>query len=271
MTMAKNGKPATVQSANGDPRLMLQSVTRAFHVLEAIGSVGRPLSLAEIAKQAGIDKSAAQRAAHTLQVLGYLERAPTGNGFMPGRQFLYRSFDYLRMNPLIERATPVLNELRKTTHERVDLSLLDGTSIVYAIRRQSKRETFFATLIGRRIPAFSSSGGRAMLALMSDADVEEIIARSDLRPTTQKTICDRDGIWGKIEEARREGYALAAEESLIGEVVVAAAVTGTGGQPLAAVHIAGSLSEWSVEEFRARFSPLVLEAARALSHWPSDH
>ena len=209
--------------------------------------------------------------AHTLQVLGYLERGPAGNGLMPGRQFLYRSFDYLRMNPLIERAMPVLNELRKTTHERVDLSLWDGTFIVYAIRLQSKRETFFATLIGRRIPTFSSSGGRAMLALMNDAEVEDIIARSDLRPTTQKTICDREGIWKKIEEARRDGCALAVEESLIGEVVVAAAVKGAEGEPLAAVHIAGSLSEWSVEEFRARFSPLAVEAARALSHWPSGH
>lgn len=248
-----------------DPRLTLQSVARAFQVLEAIGRVGRPLSLAEIAEAAGIDKSAAQRIAHTLEGLGYLERSESGNGLVPGRRILDRSFDYLRLNPLIERATPVLIELRKTARERVDLSLLDGTSIVYAVRLQSKRETFFATLIGRRIPTYCSSGGRAMMALMPDGEVEEILACSELRAMTQKTIHDQKGIWEKIDEARRDGYALAVEESLIGEVVVAAAITNPQGAPVAAVHIAGSLSEWSVEEFRGRFSPLALEAARALS------
>jgi len=249
-----------------DPRLTLQSVVRAFQVLEAVGRAGHPLSLSEVAVDAGIDKSAAQRIAHTLQSLGYLERSENAGGLVPGRRFLDRSFDYLRLNPLIERATPILIELRKTARERVDLSLLDGTSIVYAIRLQSKRETFFATLIGRRIPTFCSSGGRAMLALMNDHDVEDILARSNLHPVTQKTIYDREGIWEKIREAREHGYALAVEESLIGEVVTAAAVTDVHGNPVAAVHIAGSLSEWSIEKFRARFSPLALEAARALSH-----
>lgn len=248
-----------------DPRLKLNSVVRAFEVLEAISRAGRPLSLAEIAEEAGIDKSAAQRVAHTLQALGYLQRSASGKGLVPGQRILDLSFAYLRMNPLIERATPVLIELRKSARERVDLSLLDDTSIIYAIRLQSKRETFFATLIGRRIPAFSASGGRAMMALMSDNEVDAILDRSDLRPITQKTICDRNGVKAKIEEARRDGYALALEENLIGEVVLAAAVTDQEGRPQAAVHIAGSLSEWSVEEFRARFSPLALEAAHALS------
>jgi DNA-binding IclR family transcriptional regulator len=70
----------------------------------------------------------------------------------------------------------------------------------------------------------------------------------------------------EIEKARQLGYALAAEESLPGEVVLAAAVNGAAGEPVAAVHIAGSLSEWTVEDFRARFSPLAMEAAQALSN-----
>lgn len=248
-----------------DPRLTVKSVVRAFKVLEAIGAAGRPLSLGEIAAEAGVDKSAAQRIAHTLQGMGYLEQAPDGYGIIPGRRILDRSFDYLRMNPLIERATPVLIELRKTARERVDLSLLDGPSIVYAVRLQSKRETFLATLLGRRIPTFSASGGRAMLALLDDAEAERILDASDLRPLTQKTVFDRAGIRRKIAEARREGFALAIEENLIGEIVLAAAVRGRGGRPVAAVHIAGSLSEWSIEDFRARFSPLAIEAAHALS------
>ena len=246
-----------------DERLILKSVVRAFGVLETLGREARSMSLGGLADAAGIDKSSAQRIAHTLLSMGYFERAPDG-GVILGRRLLDRSFDYLRSNSLIERATPILIELRKTVGERVDLSLLDDLTIVYVVRQQSKRETFFATLAGRRIPTFYSSGGRAAMALLDDATVNSILKRSNRRAATPKTITKIDEIWKKIHEARANGYAHAVEEGLIGEIVLAAAIVDKAGRPLGAIHIAGSLSEWTVEKFCQRFSPLAVEAARTL-------
>lgn len=248
-----------------DDRLFLQSVARALDVLEAFARSPRPKSLGEIAAATGVNKSAAQRIGQTLLARGYLERADSG-GLTLGRRLLDRSFDYLRSNPLIERATPVLTDLRKLAGERVDLSLFDDTTTIYAIRLQSKRETFYATLPGRRIPTFLSSGGRACLACLPDERVEDILARSDRRPLTPKSQVELPQIWDKIREARSDGYCHAVEEALLGEVVLAAAVVDAQRRPVGAVHIAGSLSEWSVEDFRRRFAPLAMEAARALSN-----
>lgn len=151
-----------------------------MRLLEAFARQPRPLSIAELAVMAGVNKSAGQRIAHTLQVLGYLERKDTG--LVPGKQVLFRAFDFLCMNRLVEGATPLLHELRKSVKERVDLSLLGGTEIVYVVRLQSKRENFPATLVGRRIPAFCSSGGRAMLAALPEHEALGIPERSDRRP-----------------------------------------------------------------------------------------
>lgn len=252
------------QKTDTDPRLMVQSVVRALRVQESIGQAGRPLSLAEIARAAGIDRSAAQRFAHTLESLGYLERGDSGQGYRPGMKTLDRGFEFLRAHPLVERATPALIELRKETKERVDLSLFDGASIIYAIRLQSKRETFYATLVGRRIPTFCTAGGRAMLALLEDAEIEEILDRSDLTPKTPKTITDRAEIMARIARARADGYALAQEEGQMGEIVIGIAIRGAQGRPVAAIHIAGSLSEWQEQDFRDRCAPLAMEAAAAL-------
>lgn len=251
-------------ASEGDDRLLLRSVRRALDVLEAFAASPKPKSLGDLASAAGVNKSAAQRIAQTLMQRGYLERATAG-GLVPGARLLDRSFDYLRSNPLIERAMPVLNELRKVANERVDLSLFDGASIVYAVRLQSKRETFYATLAGRRLPTFVSSGGRACLAHLPDREVDGILARSDRQPLTPKSITATDRVWRKIREARRDGYALAQEEALIGEVVLAAAVLDGPSRPVAAIHIAGSLSEWAVDDFRRTLAPLAIEAARALS------
>jgi IclR family transcriptional regulator, pca regulon regulatory protein len=262
--MRKPTAPPKAPSVAIDERLFLQSVSRAIDVLEAYAADPRPKSLGEIAAAAGINKSAAQRIGQTLLSRGYIERAGDGRLAL-GRRLLDRSFDYLRSNSLIERATPVLMDLRRIAGERVDLSLFDDTTTLYVIRLQSKRETFYATLTGRRIPTFLSSGGRACLARLPDDMVEDILARSDRRHFTPKTLTDVDKIWGKIREARRDGYAYTSEEALIGEVVLAVAVVGKDGRPLGAVHIAGSLSEWAIEDFRRKFAPLAIEAARAIS------
>ncbi len=253
------------QDMRKDDRLYLQSVDRTFRVLEALAQTSQPPSLRELAQLVGVDKSAVQRIAHTLQVLGYVARDPASGGLVPGQQLLDRGFDYLRSNPLLARAQPLLTNLRNATGERVDFSLFARDTIIYALRMQSKRETFFATLIGRRIPSFSSSGGRACLSRLDEAEARAIVMESNRVAATPKTITEPDSVMAKIAEARRDGYACAREESLLGEIVIGGAVTDAEGRPLGAIHIAGSLSEWSEGGFRRKFAPLLLETARALS------
>ena len=261
------GQPLAEESGAREPdgdRLAIQSVMRALDVLEVFSQAGKPLSLVEIAKAAGTTKSGAQRIAHTFVKRGYLEHARDG-GLLPGRRILDRSFDYLRLNGLVERAVPLIIELRRVTNERVDLSLYDRTQIVYAARLQSKRETFSATLIGRRVPTFCSSGGQACLAALPEDEMEAVLAESNLRPITRKTVVDPVLIREAVRQARENAFALAVEQALIGEIVVAAAVLDRSGRPMGAIHVAGSLSEWTIEDFSRKFAPLVIEAARALS------
>lgn len=250
-----------------DDPLFVQSIARAMQVLSAFHRSEKPLTLNEIALSCGIGKSAVQRLVHTLRALGYIERDRDDRGYVPGIRILDHALDYLRLDPLIERATPVLLELRRNARERVDLSIHDGLRMVYAARLQSKRESFFATLVGHSVPVFCTSGGRALMAQLSDPEVDDIIARSDLRPFTVKTITEPEGIRAKVQEARAIGYAFTVEEVLIGEVALAVAVHGADGRPRAAIHVAGSLSEWSAEEFCQRFAPLASEAARAISRF----
>lgn len=253
-----------------DERLFLKSVARAMDVLSVFAENPTPMSLGEIAAITGENKSSVQRIAQTFLVLGYLEKTEQGR-LVPGRRILERSFDYMRCNPLIERATPVLTDLRKISGERVDLSLFDARhrikrlEIIYGIRMQSKRETFYATLTGRRKPTFLTSGGRACMAHLPDAEIADILELSDLTPSTPKSRCKPEEIWEIIAEVRQDGYCFAAEETLIGELALAAAVCDKSGMPVGAVHIAGSLGDWSPSEFRKRFAPLAVEAARALS------
>jgi DNA-binding IclR family transcriptional regulator len=48
---------------------------------------------------------------------------------------------------------------------------------------------------------------------------------------------------------------------------VAAAVLDGAGRPVAAVHIAGTLTKWDPVDYESRFSPFVVATARSLSSW----
>ena len=249
-------------SPEKDP-LYIEAVARALRVLEAFSDSPEPQTLSQLAKAAGIDKSAAQRMAHTLGKLGYLEQS--SGGLVPGRRLLERSFDYLRTNPIVSRAIPILTELRRNVQERVDLSLFDDLSMLYLIRLQSKRDTFFAHLIGRRVPTFCTSGGRAVLAGLPEEQVLDILTRSDRRKITPRTTTEIDEILVHIATVHDHGYSLAIEQLQIGELAVAVAITDKQGLPIGAIHVAGSLSEWEPENFEKRIAPLVVAAARDIN------
>ena len=261
---AESGVRYLSDAQRADP-LFTTSIARAMQVLAAFHHADRPLSLAEIATRAGIDRSAAQRIVHTLRSLGYIRRDDEDRGFLPGIRILDHTLDFLRMHPLIQHATPVILELRRNVRERVDLSLFDGQRVVYAARMQSKRETFYATLVGHSVPTFCSSGGWAILARLEDEAVRAIVDASDRQPFTPRTLTDPEEIMAEVEATRARGYSIAVEQILLGEVAIGVAVTGPQGRPVAAIHVAGSLAEWTAEDFSTRVAPLALEAARAIS------
>lgn len=240
----------------------VKSVQKAFAVLEAFRQRDGHFGLTEIVRATGLDKSAVQSLARTLCEGGYLEQDPETRYYRLGIRLLDLSYAYLRSHPLIERAAPILVDLRRTSGERVDLTLRDGQDLVFVFRLQSKRETLQAALVGRRVPLFCSAGGRAILAAMQPGQARNIVYSAELRPFTPRTITDPERILEEVGRARERGFAFQDQEWRLGEVVVAAAVLDRDGMPVGAVHIAGSTAEWDPAQFAGRMGPLVAAAAQ---------
>ncbi|WP_430512047.1 IclR family transcriptional regulator [Pannonibacter phragmitetus] len=258
------GAPVRQDETWEDP-LFIQSVGRAMQVLSAFHQTEKPMTLQDLADRTGLTRSAVQRLVFTLKHLGYIARDPDDTGYVPGLRILDHSLDFLRLNPLVVKATPVLLELRRQVRERVDLSLWDGLRLVYASRLQSKREILSSTMVGHSVPLFCTSGGWAILARLPEDECAELIAASNRVAVTPQTITDADTLLERIAETRQNGYALALEQILTGEIAIGAAILGASGRPVAAIHVAGSLAEWEPEAFARQVSPLVIQAAQTIS------
>jgi IclR family transcriptional regulator, pca regulon regulatory protein len=150
-------KSAVKAPASRQPKerssLFVGSTGKAFQVLEAFSGSQRRMSMAEIARAAGLDRSATQRLVHTLEQLGYLRRIPDSLLYGLSSKVLGLSYNYLRANELIDKASPYLLEISRTIGETTNLQELDGHEIVFLARFPGRHLVNVDITVGSRLPA----------------------------------------------------------------------------------------------------------------------
>ncbi|HET7756929.1 MAG TPA: IclR family transcriptional regulator [Steroidobacteraceae bacterium] len=247
-----------------DP-LFNSSVGKALALLESFSDGRRSLGLAELAADAGMSVSSAQRCTHTLARLGYLRRDPRVRRWVLTPRTLSLSHGYLAGHALIEQATRHLIDLNQVSGESVSLAEPDGDDMVYVARFPSRKPFFIHMPVGHRLPMYCTASGRAYLAALPAALAERIVRRSSLEALTPYTLTDPREILRRIGAARAEGYAWSEQECYRGDLTIAAAVLGADGAPVGAVNVSAPNSRWTLAHLRARLSPVLLETARAAS------
>lgn len=254
----------TSRSKRAEP-LMVNSVAKAFKVLNVFDKGHGSLTLSQIAQLTGMDVSTAQRFTHTLTQLGYLRKDPLTRQFELAIKTLDLAYHYTRGSRLVDRAMPVLQHLSKETEEAVSLTILDGTEIVFVCRYLSRQSLNTDVITGSRLPAYCTSPGRAILSRLPEAAVRDILDRSELRQWTPSTPDTIEEVLARLDEARSKGYAHAFEEIYHGDASVGAPILGPDGGVIAAVSIAVPLARLSREEVLETFPKLVIAAARGIS------
>lgn len=244
---------------------MVGSVEKAFRVLSVFGADAHALGLTQIAALAEMDKSAAQRFIHTLTKLGYLEREPDSKRWTLAVKTLSLGYHYLRGNHFIQHSQPYLLQLGQITEEACNLTVLDGTEIVFVSRFPSRHMLATDIVVGSRMPAYCSASGTAMLSQMPAERAADILDRSNLVAYTPHTTHLRSELLAKFELSAQRGYATAFDQYYLGDLSIAAAVLGSGGRPIGAINVAVSRARYSTEEAEEKFAPLVIATAQSMS------
>lgn len=245
--------------------LFVSSLAKGLRVLEAFDEEHQALSLGDLSRRTGLDKSATQRLANTLHLSGYLTKDEATKRFSPSHKFLEMAYAYSWSDPVVQLAMPKLIELSGRLGETVNMAELSGSDIIYVIRIPCQRTGFAATLVGRRLPALSTSSGRAMLASLPLAERKACVRSWPIRRFTAQTTLDRAVIGRLIDEASDKGYAIAQGEMMINEIGVAAPVIGSDGRPVATVQCSVSAYHWTAKKVEREIVPFLLDTANAIT------
>jgi len=245
--------------------LYVGSLAKGLRLLRAFDEGHTDLSLGELAQRTGLDKSATQRLANTLHVEGMLDKDPATRRFRPSHAWLQMAYAYYWSDPLIGQAMPKLINLSQELGETVNLAEISGDHIIYVSRLPCKRTYFAATIIGRRLPALSTSGGRAMLATFPEDERRHAIETWPITPFTPSTTLDRAKIATSIAEAARDGFAVSTGQMILNEIGVASPIIGHDGRAFAAVQCSVSAHTWTRERIVSDILPKLQDTANAIS------
>ena len=249
----------------------VKSAARALDLLEHIAAHG-PATRAQLSLRLGIPKSSLHAVLATMTARGWLELDAAGGEYRLGFRSLTVSSAYVGTDPVLERAAPLLDEVAAATGETVHLGRLDGAHVIYLDKREAVRPVPMVSAVGRRVPACSTSLGRALIATRPGP------ARSDLVPDrivalTPRTTTDRVAVLNAIEQAARAGYAVENEEACLGVRcfgVVLPLADRTGAAQPGAADIAISVSVPLARLDRARHQLVVSTLLRSAARVPHD-
>lgn len=188
------------------PSGAVKSADRTIELLELLAGYSEPLTLSEIHRELAYPKSSLFVLLRTLVARGWVETDRRGTGYSIGVRALLVGTSYLDRDPVIRAATRVLEVLRAEVNETVHLARLDGADVVYLASRESAHHLRLTSRVGRRVPAYATALGKALLAGLTDAEVDAILP-AELEAITPLTVTDRTKLFAELAEIRERGYA----------------------------------------------------------------
>jgi IclR family KDG regulon transcriptional repressor len=239
-----------------------RTVSRAINVLLCFSHSEPELTLTEISTRLGIHKSTLHRLLGTLEAEGFVRRDPVSGKYRLGTRLLELADLVVEHSDLQRRALPYLYRLAGQYLETVDLSVLDGSDVVYLEVVESPQRVKLAARPGQRLPAHSTASGKALLAYLPTSQKESSLP-PELRRFTGTTLSGRQALEEDLERTCERGFAMSLQEYEEGINAVAAPVLDVRGYPISAIAVAGPSFRLTLERM-LEVGPTVRTTADAL-------
>ena len=213
-----------------------QAALRAVRLLKLFTNERPEMSLAEISKRAGLNKTTTHRLLRALQSESLISRNTATNSYSLGAGLMALGVQALASSDLRRRVRPLLKALARESGETATLEVPVEGSMLILDEVTGRHVVAAAGNIGTRWPIHATSTGKAWLAFEESA-MDRIEDR--LESITAKTLTRKSHIQPQIADIRRRGYAVTVDELEDGFTAVATVIRGALGDVQGALSIGG--------------------------------
>ncbi|MBQ7976000.1 MAG: IclR family transcriptional regulator [Clostridia bacterium] len=247
------------------PDWQVKSVTKAFNILSCFTPNETELSLADISAKLKMPKSTTLNLLRTLESFGYVMRSYPSMNYRLGYSAMQLKYCTQMSMPVIRYALPFLEDLQIRTGKTIYLTSHINGKVLYLEVAHQNRRIFSYSINGKTLPMHCTGCGKAMLAFLPDAEIENIITEYNLPTFTPNTISDKNKLLSELEEIRNRGYAFDNEEESLGIRCIAAPIRNSQGYPTAALSISGAVNTMQDEQLLG-YLDVLLSSCQALAN-----
>jgi DNA-binding IclR family transcriptional regulator len=235
------------------PAYGIESVDHALHLAAILQQEG-PLRLTDAATRLGVARSTAHR---LLAMLVYRDFAEQDDDrrYVAG-PVLRRSAAPEPVADLRRIALPHLEALTALTGETTNLMVVHGDQVRFAATVECGHVLRVGDREGRMLPARLASGGRAVLATRSDAEVRALYA--DAEPP----VADLPALLRDLRRVRRQGFAVNDQATETGVTAIGCAIPGPATAVPAALSIAMPTARYRRDRLAGWVQDLMTTAGR---------
>ena len=244
-------------------RVGVQSLGRAFGILEEVARHREGINLADLSKRVGLHNSTTFHLVKTMVSLGYI-RQEKDKRYRVGRPLFALAASSLDEIEMVNLATPILEELSRETGESGHFAVRMGDSVVVVARTSGPGAFQLTDRVGVVRPAHCTALGKVILAALRPDQLQRFVERVELTPSTEKSITEVAPLLREIEEVRRSGIAFDDGEFNPEVRCVAVPVRDFTGNVVGALGISGPVWRLTIQALQSR-SKIVQAAADRLS------
>ena len=245
--------------------MAVQTLDRAFDIVELLSRETGGLNLTEIATRMNLNKSTAHRILAALQERGYVEKREQGKVYRLGLEFIELSSAFLNSLELKTEAQPILNQLSRQTGQTVFMAIMREGDVVYIDKVESFNSLRRYKIIGKRMPSYATSLGKALLTGLTEAEIVRLYKDRPFNKITEYTIDNVHDLLKEVDLTRRRGWAHDNQENELGTMCVGAPIYDYRNMVVAAVSVAWEIDGQPDLDLK-RVAALVVDATQEISH-----
>ncbi|NLA12722.1 MAG: IclR family transcriptional regulator [Tissierellia bacterium] len=242
----------------------VQSIDRAVAILDCFSEEKKELRLSEISERLGLNKSTVHGIISTLKYHGFISQDEETQKYKLGIRFV--QFGDLVINSMNIRnaAVPVIDAVCEKIEETVHVAMLDGLDVVWIEKRECTKSIKTSTKIGARLPAYTTADGKIIICYQNKDKIKNYLPKR-IPQYTNNTITNKGEFIKKLEEMKKNGYAIDNEEYVEGLKCVAAPIFDHDGKVRFSLSTTGPAFRMNEERIK-ELIVIIKEAANEISH-----
>lgn len=241
---------------------MSNSAASTLRILQYLAENGES-GVSEIARHLNMPKGTVYRLLRPLIDTEFVGQNPETRTYFPTVKILRLAHSVRSRTGSMQLAHAALLELARLTGETVNLGVFRKGDIIYVDKINSTELFTIEIRIGSRVPAYSVSLGKAILAYLPESDLIQYMQAISFTPHTSKTIAGERQLRKQLHEIKTVGYALDEGELLSDVYCAAVPILDSMMRPLAAISVSAPRSRF--KQKRQQLIPAIKKVATELS------